>query len=66
MSVFSYPIFAKSSTFAADFEIMDKHMAKMKRTFFLGILLAVLAIIPVSAETVKGSVGLQKHTQTDR
>lgn len=56
MSVFSYPIFAKSSTFAADFEIMDKHMAKMKRTFFLGILLAVLAIIPVSAETVKGSV----------
>ena len=31
-------------------------MAKMKRTFFLGILLAVLAIIPVSAETVKGSV----------
>lgn len=31
-------------------------MAKMERTFFLGILLAVLAIIPVSAETVKGSV----------
>ncbi len=28
----------------------------MKRTFFLGIFLAVLAIIPVSAETVKGSV----------
>ena len=31
-------------------------MTKMKRIFFLGILLAVLAILPVSAETVRGSV----------
>ena len=53
---FPFPVQGKAVLLHRIWKLTDKHNAKMKKTFFLTILLTVLAIMPVSAETIKGTV----------